>query len=100
MDEELFARGRRLVQVIRAMVTEYPAADPDVTPTVRLTVERQGLELDHVELSVADLQAFTDLIERQRATWRNAHPDQSGQCAHCAGTGSARLGDGDGAEER
>jgi len=90
MEEELVARGRRLIEALRELVTEYPTADPDVTPTVRVKAERQGHELDHVELTAADLQALTDLIERQRATWRNAHPDQSGQCAHCGGTGSAR----------
>jgi hypothetical protein len=89
-EDQLQARGRRLAQALRTIVEDYPSADPDVTPTLRLTLSRRGRELDHIELPAADVAHLAALLGRELDTWRNAHPGGTGTCGHCDGTGAAR----------
>ncbi|RGD55388.1 hypothetical protein DR950_41740 [Kitasatospora xanthocidica] len=75
-----------LAQAVQEMVDEYPMG-PD-HQVVMLTVGGGlgGAQAD-VEVPVGNAAAITELLAVERQQFQNAHPDQSGQCAHCRGTG-------------
>ncbi|MQS17955.1 hypothetical protein F7Q99_38655 [Streptomyces kaniharaensis] len=75
-----------LAQAVQEMVDEYPMG-PD-HQVVMLTVGSGlgGAQAD-VEVPVGNATAITELLATERQQFQNAHPDQSGQCAHCRGTG-------------
>ncbi|QKZ20593.1 hypothetical protein [Streptomyces chartreusis] len=87
----------RLAAVLQALMTEYPTDDAEFSPdavAAVLTVmplhgDDQGIAVE-VPLQAGQVEWLTNLVRKESAHCRNSHPDQSGQCGHCAGTGSAR----------
>jgi hypothetical protein len=85
--------GLDLAAAIEHLVTEYPTDDLDASPVVHLTLTHRGEQLGAVHLQRGHVEWLTSLMEAESATTRNAHPGQSGQCAHCQGTGSTTTGE-------
>lgn len=87
----------RLAAVLQALATDYPTDDAEhsadaVSAVVTITPLHgpdQGIAVD-VPLQAGQVEWLTNLVSKESDTCRNAHPDQSGQCGHCAGTGSTR----------
>lgn len=86
----------RLADALQALMTEYPTDDaqfsPDAVAAV-LTVtplhgDEQGSSVE-VPLQAGQVEWLTDLVSKESTHTRNKHSDESGQCGHCAGTGSA-----------
>lgn len=87
----------RLADVLQALMSEYPTDDaefsPDAVAAVLTVMPLQGDDRGsavEVPLQAGQVEWLTNLVSRESAHCRNAHSDQSGQCGHCAGTGSAR----------
>ncbi|WP_329345501.1 hypothetical protein OG252_52015 (plasmid) [Streptomyces sp. NBC_01352] len=101
----------RLADVLQALMTEYPTDDAEFSPdavAAVLTVmplhgDDQGIAVE-VPLQAGQVEWLTDLLSKESDHCRNSHPDESGQCGHCAGTGSARptsvIGPADPAADR
>ena len=78
-------------------MTEYPTDDAqhstDAVAAVLTITPPPGpgkrTAID-VPLQAGQVEWLTDLVNKESNHCRNTHPDQSGQCGHCAGTGSAR----------
>ncbi|WP_327359867.1 hypothetical protein [Streptomyces sp. NBC_01304] len=76
---------------LRQLAEDYPT-DPEGTATVTITVTDPATgETHQLDIQPGQLDAVTDAVRGQLDTFRNAHPDQSGQCGHCGGTGHART---------
>lgn len=87
----------RLAATLQALATDYPTDDAEHSPDAVSAVvtitplygDDQGIAVD-VPLQAGQVEWLTDLLSKESDTCRNARHDQSGQCGHCAGTGSAR----------
>ncbi|ELP69517.1 hypothetical protein STRTUCAR8_00029 [Streptomyces turgidiscabies Car8] len=87
----------RLAAVLQELMTEYPTDDAEFSTdavSAVLTVtplhgDDQGTAIG-VPLQAGQVEWLTNLLSRESAHCRNSHSDESGQCGHCAGTGSAR----------
>lgn len=87
--DELAAGGRMLLAALRALVTDYPTDGPGLPPTVRMTLTGPDQHLGEVDVQAGHLAWIAGLLHDEFETCRNAHHDQSGQCAHCDGSGRA-----------
>ncbi|MFJ2561348.1 MULTISPECIES: hypothetical protein [unclassified Streptomyces] len=89
----------RLADVLQQLMTEYPTDDAEHSPALVAAVltvtplhgDDRGTAIE-VPLQAGQVEWLTNLVSKESAHCRNAHSDQSGQCGHCAGTGSARPG--------
>ncbi|MEU3573077.1 hypothetical protein AB0E96_32330 [Kitasatospora sp. NPDC036755] len=79
-----------LAQAVQEMVDEYPMGPDHQVVILTIGGGLGGAQAD-VEVPVANAAAITALLTVEQQQFRNAHPDQSGQCAHCRGTGLARA---------
>jgi len=83
-----------LATVVKQLVDEYPMGEwGERGLSITLTIGG-GLagSITDVSVPVDTADAITGLIERELDNNKAAHPDQSGQCAHCRGTGLAAPG--------
>ncbi|MGW5929336.1 hypothetical protein ACWF2L_24260 [Streptomyces anulatus] len=71
----------------RALADGYPT-DPEGTVIVTVTDPATG-EQHPVPIEPGQLDWVTALVRGELNTMRNSHPDESGYCGHCLGTGSA-----------
>lgn len=90
-DPALVAQTRQLLDALTALVTDYPTGPCEASPVVLLRASVAGQEVGTVALMSGHVQWLQRLIEAEKATADASHPDMSGECAHCAGTGRARL---------
>ncbi|MFJ9167311.1 hypothetical protein ACIRPK_34065 [Kitasatospora sp. NPDC101801] len=71
---------------------EYPTDPPEAPVTAVVTVAGPDGSSTTVELTAGQLVWLQELVENEETDCRNAHPDQSGICGHCQGTGRPRAG--------
>jgi hypothetical protein len=85
--------GALLAAALQQLVSDYPTDDDtDGQGSVVLTLTGpaapgQGERYD-IALQPGQVEWLTRLVTDEAATCRNAHSDGTGDCGHCAGTGS------------
>jgi len=87
----------RLAAALEKLTTEYPTDDAEFSPdavAAVLTVMPLHGDDKHIQIEIplqaGQVEWLTDLVSKESDHCRNSHPDENGQCGHCAGTGSAR----------
>ena len=89
-DPELVTRARALVDQLAALVADYPTGDHEA-PVILLRATVAGQEVGTVPLMPGHAEWLRRVVAAEHATADASHPDMSGECGHCAGTGSART---------
>lgn len=84
--------GALLAAALQQLASDYPTDDAGQGSVVLTltgpTAHRQAERYD-IALQPGHVEWLTRLVTAEAATCRNAHSDGTGNCGHCAGTGSA-----------
>ncbi|WP_405749313.1 hypothetical protein OG232_04305 [Streptomyces sp. NBC_01411] len=89
MSTETTTAAGAFAQALAKLADGYPT-DPEGTALVTVTVTDPGTGEQHqVPIEPGQLDWVTTLVRGELDTMRNSHPDESGYCGHCRGTGLA-----------
>ena len=88
-EADLERRAVALAAALGELLTGYPTDNPDAP---RTTLAIHAGEVTHrLQATPGQVTWLTNLLMNEADTCRNAHSDQSGECAHCGGTGNAGV---------
>jgi hypothetical protein len=88
-EPDLELRAVALAAALGELLTGYPTDEPDAA-RVTLAIHA-GDAIHRLQASAGQVTWLTNLLMNEADTCRNAHSDQSGECAHCGGTGTAGV---------
>ncbi len=89
IETDLEHRAVALAAALGELLTGYPTDEPDAARTT-LAIHA-GDTIHRLQASPGQVTWLTNLLMNEADTCRSAHSDQSGECAHCGGTGAAGV---------